>query len=115
MRMLYAVAYLGYVVRELIRGALTVAWYAVSPELRARPAIVEYPLHCRSDLEVAVFTSSITITPGTVVLGLAGSHGEVPATIFVHSLFGGTREPVVAGLRDMEVRLLRATRGRAQS
>ena len=35
------------------------------------PAIVEFPLRCRSDLEISVLASSITITPGTMVLGIA--------------------------------------------
>jgi multicomponent Na+:H+ antiporter subunit E len=111
MRMLYALAYVGFILREVVRGALVLVGYAFSPRLRSKPSIVEYPLRCRSDVEVAVFTSSITITPGTVVLALAGSEGDSPATLFVHSLFGGAREPVVDGLRDMEDRLLRATRG----
>lgn len=115
MRVVYALAYLGFVLSELVRGALTLALYAASPGLRSRPSIVEYPLRCRTDLEVAAFTSSITITPGTMVLGLAGAEGDQPATIFVHTLFGGEREPAVAGLRNMEDRLLRATRGRVQS
>lgn len=115
MRVLYVLAYLAFISRELVRGALTLALYAASPRLRSRPSIVEYPLRCHTDLEVAAFTSSITITPGTVVLGLAGAEGDQPATIFVHTLFGGAREPVIAGLRDVEDRLLRATRGKARS
>lgn len=115
MRLLYALSYCGFILAEVIKGSLALAVDAFSPRSLSTPSIVEYPLQCRSDLEVAVFTSSITITPGTLVLGLAGADGDSPATIFVHSLFGGEREPVVAGLRTLEERLLRVTRGRAGS
>ena len=37
--------------------------------------------------------------------------GETPATFFVHVALGGTRTEILRDLRDMESRLLRATRG----
>jgi multicomponent Na+:H+ antiporter subunit E len=115
MRIVYLLSYIGYILRNLGKGSVTLAVSVFSPRLRTKPAIVEYPLRCQSDLEVAVFTSSISITPGTLVLGLAGAEGNTPATVYVHSLFSGQREPVLDGLREMEDRLLRATRGRERS
>lgn len=111
MRVWHALAYYVFLVREVIRGSLRIAGNAVVR--RARPSIVEYRLRCRTDLEVTAFTSSITVTPGTLVVGLAGARDGEPATIFVHSLFTTDRAGVVAGLADMETRLLRATRGQA--
>ncbi len=108
----YALRYVGFITRELAAGALKVAWGAFTPGLQSTPAIVEFPLRCRTDLEVTLMTSSITITPGTLVVGIAaGGNGE-PATIFVHHMFSGGRGDVVAGLTDMEDRLLLMTRGR---
>lgn len=112
MRVLHLVSYLGFIVVEVIKGSLHLARFSITPGRASQPAIVEYPLRCRSDIEVAIFTSSITITPGTLVVALAGSGNGDPATIYVHSLFGGGRTAVIDGLRDMEDRLLRATRGR---
>ncbi|MCB1255049.1 MAG: Na+/H+ antiporter subunit E [Austwickia sp.] len=118
MRIVAALAYVGFIVREVIVGSWQVtraAWLpgglyppGSGPD---GPAIVEFPLRCRSDLEISVLASSITITPGTMVLGIATAQGETPATFFVHVALGGTRTEILRDLRDMESRLLRATRG----
>lgn len=110
MRVWYAVSYGLFLLREVIVGSLRIAANVVVR--RTRPSIVQYRLRCRTDLEVTAFTSSITVTPGTLVVGLASAHDGEPATIFVHSLFTTDRAGVVAGLRDMEDRLLRFTRGK---
>lgn len=111
MRVWYALGYVVFLAREVILGSLRIARNVVVR--RTRPSIVEYRLRCRTDLEVAAFTSSVTVTPGTLVVGLAGARDDEPATIFVHSLFTTDRAGVIAGLADMEDRLLRATRGKA--
>lgn len=115
MRLWYTLRYLVFIAGEVIAGSLRIARNAFSPRLRSRRSIIEYPLRCRTDLEVSVFASSITITPGTLVVALAGAEGETPATIYVHSLFTTDRAGVVADLRDMEDRLLLATRGKEAS
>ena len=97
---------------EVIRGALRIGADVVTPGLRMSPAIVALPLHCETDLEISTMASSITITPGTITLGIAPRTGESPPTLYVHALYGEDREEVVAELRDMERRLLVMTRGR---
>ncbi len=115
MRIWYAVSYALYVIREVVKGSWQVARAALRPgPLLSTPAIIELPLGCRTDLEVTALASSITITPGTLVVGTAAAAGERPATLFVHALFADGRADVVAGLRDMEARLLRVTRGGAK-
>lgn len=97
---------------EVIRGALRIGADVVTPGLRMSPAIVALPLHCETDLEISTMASSITITPGTITLGIAPRTGDSPPTLYVHALYGEDREEVVAELRDMERRLLVMTRGR---
>lgn len=111
MRSWYAVSYLAFIVVEVVRGSLRVAAAALGLGPGSTPSIVEFPLRCRSDLEVTAMASSITITPGTLVLGTAAATETDPPTLFVHSLFGRGRPEVLDGLEDMERRLLRATRG----
>lgn len=116
MRVWYTLCYLGYVLREVIAGSWRVARATWRPAglhpPGTGPAIVEFPLACRSDLEVSILSSCITITPGTLVVGTAAALAEhdVPPTLFVHAAFGGTRADLLSGLRELESRLLRATR-----
>jgi multicomponent Na+:H+ antiporter subunit E len=103
--------YVVWLVGQVVSGSLTVARRALSPGRFAAPSVVAYPLRCSTDLEVTWMASSITITPGTLVVGTAHGTRTAPATVFVHSVFDQDRDSVHAGLREMEDRLLRMTRG----
>jgi multicomponent Na+:H+ antiporter subunit E len=108
MRLIAVLSYVAYLVREVLAGAWRVARSAVTPSLTSSPAIIEFPLRCRTDLQITALSASITITPGTLVLGTAEAWEGTPPTLFVHALFAPDRESVLTDLRDMETRLLRA-------
>lgn len=108
----HALRYAVFIGGEVLAGSARVVRAAWGPDT-IRPAVIEYPLRCHTDIEVTTMASSITITPGTLVVGIAHATAEAPVTLFVHSMFDPDRGSVVAGLRDMEDRLLRMTRGRA--
>ncbi|QCU79335.1 sodium:proton antiporter [Citricoccus sp. SGAir0253] len=103
--------YVAWLVGQVLAGSLAVARRALAPGPFAEPSIVAFPLRCATDLEVTWMASSITITPGTLVVGTAHGTDTEPVTVFVHSVFEADRASVHAGLREMEDRLLRMTRG----
>lgn len=105
------ITYVAWLIGQVIAGSLTVARRAVVPGRFAEPSIVAFPLRCNTDLEVTWMASSITITPGTLVVGTAHGTDSEPVTVFVHSVFDADRESVNEGLWEMEDRLLRMTRG----
>lgn len=111
MRLRHWISYLLFVLLELHKGAFQLARDMATPGSARTTAVVELPLRCRTDLEISALASSITITPGTLVVGTAAAHGDSPPTLFVHCLYADDVAAVVADLRDMETRLLRATRG----
>lgn len=113
LRLYYSVLFLGYLVKEVVARTVEIGVDMLTPGLRVDPAIVEVPLHWHTDLEVTLFASAITITPGTVMVGAADAAEGSPRTLFVHGLYGHSREHMLEGVRDMERRLLRATRGEA--
>lgn len=104
-------AYLVTMVSEISRGSWRVtrsAWFGMP----AAPAIFEIPLRCRSDIEIALFTASIVIPPGTIVVGIAAGRGDDNATIFVHSIYDNDRARVTSELMELEGRVLDLVRGR---
>lgn len=105
------IVYLAWLIGQVVAGSVTVARRTLRPGRFAEPSIVAFPLRCETDLEVTWMASSITITPGTLVVGTAHGSDVEPVTVFVHSVFDQDRESVQEGLRDMEDRLLRMTRG----
>lgn len=115
MQIFWFPAYIAYLGWHIFTGSLTVARSAwLSKTGLAEPAIVEFPMRCRTDFEILFMASSITMTPGTLVLGIAAATPEgAPATVFVHSLYDNDRESIVAGLLEMEDKLLKGLRGKA--
>lgn len=108
MRPFATIGYLGYLAGQVWAGSWQVARAAFAPGRVSTPAIIEFPLRCRTDLQISALAASITITPGTLVLGTAEAHGDDPPTLFVHAMFAADRASVLAELRDMESRMLRA-------
>ena len=112
MRLWYVLSYPLWILVEIVKGSMGVAKGVYSRRTLSSPAIVEYRLRCTTDVEIVAMASSITITPGTLVVGTAHGTSEEDASLFVHVLFAESREQIVADLTEMEDRLLRATRGR---
>lgn len=108
----YTLTYLLFLFKEIIAGSLTVARYVFSRDDHLAPSIVEFPLRCKTDMEVTWLASSITITPGTLVVATAAGTETEPPTLFVHSMFGQDRNEILDSLQDMERRLLTMTRGK---
>lgn len=94
-------------VKELILGALTVAWLAVQPRLRLRPAIIAYPLTVTSDFQITLLANLITLTPGTLSVDVSDDH----ATLFIHALDVPDRAALVGRIAaGFETRVLGVTR-----
>lgn len=107
----HALSYFVFITREIVSGALVLAADVLTPGSKVTPMIVEYPLECSTDSEITLMASSITITPGTLTVGIAPAGEHTPPTLYVHSMYAPDRAATMAGLRDMEQRLLRMTRG----
>ena len=68
--------------RELILSALRVAWLAVQPRLRIRPAIIAYPLTVTTDAQITLLANLITLTPGTLSVDVSDDR----KTLYVHAI-----------------------------
>ncbi|GAA4506413.1 Na+/H+ antiporter subunit E [Brevibacterium yomogidense] len=108
------IGYFLWIGKEIVSGTIDTIGGLVNARGYSRPMIVQLPLRCTTDLEITMFASSITITPGTLVVAVAASDGAAePPSLFVHALFADSEEDAMDGLYDMETRLLTAMRGRA--
>lgn len=105
-----SIGYAGFIAWEVIAGTVTVAVDVLTPGKGATPMIVEFPLRCQSDAEITIMASSITITPGTITLGIAPAMAHAPASLFVHSMYSSSRQELLDDLTTMESKLLRASR-----
>lgn len=112
-RVAYAVAFALFLVKEVLVSAVDVGRDALTPGLSMHPGVAKLPLRCSTDVEVTLLASSITVTPGTLTVGIASPTATEPGALFVHAVYGTDREQVLRDLRAMETRLLRMTRGAA--
>jgi len=73
---------------------------------------------CRTDLEVTVLSSLITLTPGTLTLGTrregavgdAAGDPDARRLLYVHGLYADDADGLRADIHDMERRMLHALR-----
>jgi multicomponent Na+:H+ antiporter subunit E len=80
--------------KELVLSALKVAWLAVQPQVRLRPAIIAYPLTLVSDLQITILANMITLTPGTLSVDIS----EDRKTLFIHAIDVASRERVIGNV-----------------
>ena len=106
-----AFGYAPWLAWQLTVSVVRLAADVCTPGSTQRPRIVKLPLGDLTDLEVSLLTSSITITPGTLVLGVSTQDGPEPRAAFVQSLFGEDEGAVHADLEGMRAKVLAATRG----
>lgn len=103
-------SFICYFLMEIVRGTARDVRATFLHHSKLNPAIVEVPLRCRSDVEIALYVWSITIPPGTAVITIAAGDGDRPASLFVHSMHNGDLDSLMDELYELETRLLRATR-----
>ncbi len=70
--LLTAVAYVFYFLKELIKSNLAVAAIVLSPNLPVNPGIVKVRTKLKSQMGRMLLANSITLTPGTLTVELAG-------------------------------------------
>ncbi|WP_066906739.1 Na+/H+ antiporter subunit E [Millisia brevis] len=94
-------------------GAVVVANVAIlhdnlTPGQDSIPGIARVPTRCRTDAEVTLLAALITLTPGTLTLGVR-TVGET-RVLYVHGMYSDGPDGLRGEVDDMEGRMLRAIR-----
>ncbi|MBN9643758.1 monovalent cation/H+ antiporter subunit E [Corynebacterium mendelii] len=104
--MFNAITYLFWLIGQVFAGAIAIAVDICRKETKMEPVMVEYPLRVTKDWQIAAFTTSITMTPGTLSCGTIPPDNEgEPTILLVQAVYGHDPAEVIAGLADMEQRL----------
>ena len=85
-----------YFLKELVKSCLMVARDCVARHPNLHPAIVRMQIGPKSDLEIFVLSSLITLTPGTLTLDVA----EDRSYLVIHSIYAEDPEALVADLKS---------------
>ena len=96
--------FVGYVVVQLVRSNLFLAWEIMTRKNTVRTGIIAVPMRTSSELTMLVMANVITLTPGTVTIEAKGS----PAVLYVNVLHLNDVERVRVDLRRLEGVCVRA-------
>lgn len=83
-----------------------------TPGQQASPRVVRMPCQSQTDFQVAAIGALITLTPGTLTIGVV--EREDGRDLLVHSMYDPDNPTAIANLRDMETRMLRALTRRGE-
>ena len=89
--------YLPWLLLQVLRANLDVAWRVLQPDLPISPLILEAPASQRTDLGQVLYANSITLTPGTISVDLD------PGIIQVHALAETLADDIRSGEMDRRV------------
>ncbi|MDP6788090.1 MAG: Na+/H+ antiporter subunit E [Rhodospirillales bacterium] len=95
-----AIPYWGWLLVEIFKANFDVARAIVWPRMPIRPTVLRVKAGQKSDLGRVIYANSITLTPGTVTLAVAGEMLEV------HALTPGAAEGLLSGEMDSKVTAL---------
>lgn len=99
--------YLPYLLKEIVKADIAVVKIVLSPKMPIRRQIVKVPADQRSSTGRVLHANSITLTPGTISLGVHDSY------ILVHAIDDAAAEGVLSG--DINRRVLALEKGTSTS
>lgn len=98
-----------YFFKELIFASLEIAWEVITPKPRMESGLVAIPLEAKTDLEITILASLISLTPGTLSLDVS----EDREFLYIHAVYikGGDVEALKNSIKfGFEKRLLQIMR-----
>ncbi|RLV56259.1 sodium:proton antiporter [Aeromicrobium phragmitis] len=99
---LFTLWYIG----QVLKSASQVSHDIVTPGREATPRVVRMPAQSTTDAQLTAIASLITLTPGTLTIGVVEREGG--RDLLVHSMYDPDRDTAVHHLREMEARMLNA-------
>lgn len=96
-----------WAVGAIVVASVQVARDVIAPSGRLVPVVVVVPLRTRSRAETATVSGLVTLTPGTLPVGITAD----PDEIWVHGLYGKDPAQLRDEVEDVQRRVLRALRG----
>lgn len=92
---------------DMIKANIQVAYDVITPKYFFKPGIVKYPMNARTDLEINLLSTIISLTPGTLILDIS----EDKKILYIHVMYLKDKESFINQVRNgSEKRLLEILR-----
>ncbi|MDI9819421.1 MULTISPECIES: Na+/H+ antiporter subunit E [unclassified Legionella] len=94
-RLLVFMLFSVFVLYEIIIANLRVAYVVLTPRMRAKPALVYFPLDCTNDIQITLLANVISLTPGTLALEIT----DDKKTMLMHVMFFSDKQRLIDRLK----------------
>lgn len=81
---------------DIVAANIQVARLVLGPKEKLRPAFIVMPMRIENEFVLAVLTSIVSLTPGTVSAGLSPDH----KSLLMHALDAPDREEIVTSVQN---------------
>jgi multicomponent Na+:H+ antiporter subunit E len=98
-----------FFIKELLKANFRIAYDVVTPKHHMVPGVVAYPLEAKTNLEITMLASLISLTPGSLSIDVS----EDRKTLYIHSMYttGDDMEQIKTDISNgFEKRILEITR-----
>ncbi len=91
--------YLLYLMWEIIKANLDLAFRVLNPKLTIDPVIIKFTSNLETDFCIVIYANSITLTPGTVTIDV-----NKKREFIVHSLTPEHSESIISGKLEKRIK-----------
>ncbi|SFB92386.1 multicomponent Na+:H+ antiporter subunit E [Parapedobacter composti] len=96
-----------YFVYEMVKANIQVAYDVITPKYFMKPGIVKYPMNAKTDFEINMLSTVISLTPGTLIIDVS----EDRKVLYIHVMYLRDKEQFIRQIKDgFERRLLEVIR-----
>lgn len=101
------VALAAYFLYELVAANIRLAADLITPGSKIHPAILAMPLDAKTDAEITLLASLVTLTPGTLSMDVSPDR----STLYIHALYAQDPEALLHSIKNgFEARVLEILR-----
>lgn len=101
------IGFIFFFLYEIILANIQVAYDVITPRYFSKPGIVRFPMQAKTDLEINLLSTIISLTPGTLILDIS----EDKKSLFIHVMYLKSKEDFIAQIQNgSEKRLLEILR-----
>ena len=96
-----------YFIYEMLKANLQVAYDVITPKFFMKPGIVRYQMNAKSDFEINLLSTVISLTPGTLILDIS----EDKKVLYIHVMYLKDKNKFIRQIKNgFERRLLEILR-----
>lgn len=101
------IGFVFYFLYEMLIANLQVAYDVITPKYFFTPGIICYPMDARTDIEINLLSTIISLTPGTLIIDVS----EDKKSLYIHAMYVKDKETFITNIKNgFEKKLLEILR-----